>query len=443
MREAIALCEPAWVYPIHLAELCEMFEAVERGERVELCVSAPPRHNKTSTIIIGMAWLLARHPDWRLFYGSYNNRIARHQIRNMRKYAEILGVDFGDLKTKAQWDTSGGGYVLASGLGSAPTGHGFNLIVIDDPFKDRASAESRLLRAGIVEGFKTDIYTRTLPAPVCTSSLVTHTRWHVEDLIGELSSGKEGKRWRTINYPAIKDDGTALAPWLYPIEALEEIRDGGTMSAAGWDSLYMGRPTPKGGALFGAPTLAKRLPDRCTYTVGIDLAYTTKSRSDYSAIAVMAHDGKQSTIVEVYRYQGIAKDGRSEFFDRCKRIAAAYPGAQWGSLCATFEQGVIALMTAQGLPHIRTLTIAKDKVARAQAYADAWDAGRVAVYNSGAWVHDLLQEHAQFTGSAGDHDDQVDACVAAFETRNGGAIEIKQADKRERESRFESKRRFT
>ena len=56
-----------------------------------------------------------------------------------------------------------------------------------------------------------------------------------------------------------------------------------------------------------------------------------------------------------------------------------------------------------------------DKYSEAQAFAEAWNAGRVKLPESAPWLSDFLEEIHNFTGINDASDDQIDATVNGYE----------------------------
>lgn len=71
---------------------------------------------------------------------AVNKRVSvlKSSLRNHRGSARV--------NTSAEWETAEGGGVRAVGVGGGVTGFGAGLIVIDDPVKSRAEAESPAYR---------------------------------------------------------------------------------------------------------------------------------------------------------------------------------------------------------------------------------------------------------------------------------------------------------
>jgi hypothetical protein len=68
-------------------------------------------------------------------------------------------------------------------VGAGITGHGGDLIIIDDPIKSREEAESAIFRERVFEWFTDDLYTRDEPG---AAIIIINTRWHHDDLYGRI-----------------------------------------------------------------------------------------------------------------------------------------------------------------------------------------------------------------------------------------------------------------
>src|SRR6185503_8802902 len=109
------------------------------------------------------------------------------------------------LNTVAEWETGLGGGVRAVGVGGGITGFGADLVIIDDPVRSRAEAESRTYRDKTYEWFCDDLYTRLEPN---ASIILIQTRWHEDDLAGRLLRDAEedgAEQWDVISLPALAE----------------------------------------------------------------------------------------------------------------------------------------------------------------------------------------------------------------------------------------------
>ncbi len=249
---------PAFTAPRHLAPLVDLLDRVER-EPVRACVSVPPRHSKTETVMHGVARFLARHPERTVAYVSYAADIARSKSRQLRDYAGRAGVTLReDSSALHEWRTPQGGGLLATGIGGPLTGHGVALLVIDDPFKNRQDADSPTVRENVAQWFTSTAMTRVEPGG---SVLVVHTRWHRDDLIGRLSRD-EDVAWQVVNLPALDAHEAALWPERWSRAALLSRR--AEVGEHDWQSLYQGHPVARKGRIYEAFTRATHVVPHAT-----------------------------------------------------------------------------------------------------------------------------------------------------------------------------------
>lgn len=394
---------PRFGRPDHLRPLIDRLQ-VALTEPLRLVVSTPPRHGKTETLIHAIAWWLLQRPSAQIAYISYAAGIAQRKGRKALHAAKRAGVPL-DEKAAARGDWRTGvddGGLLSFGVDGQATGEGFDVMIIDDPVKNRATAESELERDKLFDAFNDDLFTRAEP----TCSVVdVHTRWHADDLGGRLIRAG----WEHINLPAIDDDGRALWPTRYSVERLMQIRE--QLGEYAWASLYQGSPRPRGGAIFRNATTYATLPDRYRVRIGVDLAYTAKTRADYSVAVVIASADGVHYVLEVVRAQVAAPD----FATQLKTLCDRYPGASMTSFVSGTERGTIDFMERAGIP-ITPVAAATDKFVRAQPSAALWNAGKILLpaAETALWVTPFLNEVLAFTGVNDKRDDQVDALAGAF-----------------------------
>lgn len=160
-------------------------------------------------------------------------------------YQSIFNVSISkSSKSKKRFSVSGGGgSFYAVGRGGAITGRGANLIVIDDLIKNDHEAQSETYRSAMMEWYKNTLRTRLMPNG---SIIVVQTRWHKNDLIGELLEHSK-ENWEHLKYPAIHED-KALWPDMYSKENLETIKT--EIGSLNFEGLYQQEPTIQEGNII-------------------------------------------------------------------------------------------------------------------------------------------------------------------------------------------------
>lgn len=132
-----------------------------------------------------------------------------------------------------------------------------NCIIIDDPHKDRAEAESETVRESVWEYYRSTLYSRL---EGYGAVIIIMQRWHTDDLVGKVkeesarlkAAGGAYDEWEIINFPAVAEEdeyfrgqlirkqGEPLWPSKFPLDVLENIKQ--TSGIYNWVSQYMQDP---------------------------------------------------------------------------------------------------------------------------------------------------------------------------------------------------------
>lgn len=223
-----------------------------------LVASVPPQEMKTTALRWLCLWLLADDPARRIVFASYAHQLARTSGRIVRGMVYTHGPEMGlavsdDHADASDWQLAGHeGGMFTTGVGGSLTGRPADVLIIDDPIRNRQDADSEVVRANLHEWWQSVARTRLAPgAPV----IVVQTRWHEDDLAGRRIA--EG--WPSVNIPALADGDTPDAldrPAGTYLESTrgrtptdwESIR--ADVGERDWAALYQGRPAPLAGGIF-------------------------------------------------------------------------------------------------------------------------------------------------------------------------------------------------
>lgn len=262
----------------HLKLIGDALGTIRHGSGDRLMILTPPQVGKTVSVAVWFPfWWLALWPEDRVIIGSYNNNLALARGRSVRKLINEHGHRYNlALERGSQaandWELVTGGGVKSVGVGGGVTGKSGDLVVIDDPHKSRAEADSLRIRDKVYEWMSGDVNSRRQPqSPVC----VIMTRWHEDDLGGRLlkeqGTVEEGGRWRVIHLPAFATSNDPLGrepgdplphPKIHPkaraelVAHWEEKR--ATSTVRDWHALYQGDPKPAEGALVTEKLMRER-----------------------------------------------------------------------------------------------------------------------------------------------------------------------------------------
>jgi len=300
------------------------------------------------------------------------------------------------------------------GVGSAVTGHGADLEIIDDAHKE-GDEQSQAALDGVYDWFVSAVITRLHPRG---RIVIPCTRWSDDDIIGQLTRNEDSHKYHVVRLPALaeaddplgREVGQALWEERYPVEELEKIR---ALSESSFQALFQQNPQ----ALVRRDFDVSKVHLVCVvdYTDMdinwfFDLAITEKTTADYTAMArVGLRDGK--VLVEAPQHY------REEWPVMKKRILQMmieYPEDNF-----VFERRTLELMAVQDLKseldytnqlRIVDVPLDGDKIARAQSFVDRMNSGHVYL-KDGLFNKGWLEEHRRFPSG---HDDWVDVSSLAM-----------------------------
>lgn len=203
----------------HLLLLREL-EHLSHGRYRRLMVLMPPGSAKsTYASVVFPPWWFLRHPRSTIIMASNTTALAAHFGRQVRGliglHRAALGYDVRRLDRAAfRFSTTTGGDYLAVGVRGTVVGRRADLIIIDDPVRSQAEADSLRARTRLHEWFRAELTTRLRPGG---RMLLVMTRWHHDDLAGRLLNGgafdhrkPDDRRWKVIELPALAGAGDPL-----------------------------------------------------------------------------------------------------------------------------------------------------------------------------------------------------------------------------------------
>jgi predicted phage terminase large subunit-like protein len=416
--DAVPVLSPQLERPSHLSVMSDVFHRAERaaagdGKPVLALLSAPPQIGKTLTGQHAFAWWLARNPTHFLAFLAYGQDLASEKSKGIRALTKTAGVQLrDDTKAADLWRTVEGGGLLARGLEAGITGQsGIVMAWVDDPYKGRSQVESAKERRTVIDGIRSNVFSRLGPR---TSLLISHTRWHSDDAIGVLSR-EHADRFEVHQLPACTDDGEPLITLGGRDRAFYEQQR--ALSEHDWWSLYMGQPRARDGKHFKESTIYTVTPTEMQIAIGVDFAYSRRTSADWSTAVVLGRLGERRYVLAVVRRQCTA----SEFAGELRTLKQRWPTAGMHAYIGGQEGGIVDLLRTQGV-YINAKHAATDKFTRSLTTAAAWNRGEILVPEQAPWLSAFVGEVADFSGINDDHDDQVDALVAAFDALGIGTV---------------------
>ena len=153
----------------HHRLLLQQLEAISRGSIDRLMVLMPPGSAKsTYASLLFPVWSFTQHPSSSVIATSHTASLAEHfgrQVRELvREHEPRLGYSLAvGRRTAGHWQTSAKGEYFAAGVRGPLTGHRADLVIIDDPIKSQADADSPVLRERLWDWYRSDVTTRLKP----------------------------------------------------------------------------------------------------------------------------------------------------------------------------------------------------------------------------------------------------------------------------------------
>lgn len=453
-----------YVPAAHHRVLIDALEKVERGEIKRLMIFAPPGSAKsTYASVLFPAWYLGKHQTHSLLQGSYNVDLASAFGRRARNtfasdiHREVFGIGVHPgAKASDDWATEKGGQYYCFGFKTGIAGRRADGVLIDDPIKGRAEADSENERNRVFATYTSDVRPRMKPGAWI---VYIATRWHEDDPAGRIlppeaagKSGwftaKDGERWYVLSFDAVieskqdeRDDilgrkvGEILWPEWFTAQMLEQERR--TQGGRNWNALYKQRPRTEGGSVLKRQHWRLWMgekPPACEYIVSVyDTAFEEGEENDYTARTswgVFWHEEERQAALQALadkidepgkapvsgRYCCILLEryqDRVEFPELRKEARSHYIAFKPDRVLIEKKASGHSLIQELRRIHIPVTALKADrsKLARAHAASVVLEDGCV-WYMDRNWAESVIDECEAFPN--GTHDDLTDTCVHAW-----------------------------
>jgi predicted phage terminase large subunit-like protein len=426
----------------HHEFMCDTLEAMERRDEMRVALSFHPGAAKTKFCSRYFpAWYLGRNQGHKYLQGGHSQAFAENEFG---KYVrDIISDDrfrqvFPDVSLHPRSTAAGnwrlrlsrGGYVT-KGVGQKLAGYRGHAGGVDDPFGTREDAESEVIRKKVKDWFFADFRTRFLPnSPI----FIVATRWHEEDLIGQveiLNKQGRGMPWHIININALieneqeaaedplgRDVGEAMWAEYYNSETLLDLK--ATLPDRDWFALYKGKPRNEEGNVVKLSwfrryqALPRNLlgPDgrvikrNCKrISLSVDCANKKNDRANYTVVGVWMED------FEGRHYLAHVERKKVEYVELKKLIedtAIAWQANQ--ILVEDKGNGTSYIQERQGKAPAPIVAIQPeaggDKEFRFDAVTPMIEGGEVLLPEQASWLAEYENELLSFPNGA--NDDQVD-----------------------------------
>lgn len=387
-----------------------------------LCLSVPPQHSKSTSITETLpSWIIGQHPDWRIILTAYGDDLAKLFLRRNREKVEdfgsIFGINIGTPNTANEFVIDGHvGSIIARGIGAGISGRPAEVIIIDDPIKNREEADSPTIRNKIWGEWMSTLKSRLAPNG---KVIIIQTRWHKEDLIGMMLQNEENVEY--INFPVecLEDSdvlgrkkGDTLFPeigkdiaWWNSFKISYMNKEG----SQALTSLYYGTPTNVEGGLFKRKwfidNMYRELPRLAYKVIEVDATFKDTKKSDYVAIQVWGKVGKDCYLIEkINRRMGFV-----DTLEAIKEVAKRHPDYMELGIEDKANGSAIVDVLKRSYRAVIPIEPYGSKEARASAISPMVEAGDVHIKEE---HYSLLEQAVDFPNS--DHDDEVDCMSQAL-----------------------------
>ena len=190
----LALTTPGWKntrLSRFLADTVQKFIETQTGNAYDiLVVECPPQHGKSMSLTEAFpSWYLGKYPTNRVIEASYNEETAeRFSRRNKEKILNyggaLFGIGIGDINRSTEFELDNHqGRMISRGIMSGITGNPANLLLIDDPIKNRVEADSPTTRSRIWDEWQNSLKSRLAAG---AKVVLIMTPWHEDDLAARI-----------------------------------------------------------------------------------------------------------------------------------------------------------------------------------------------------------------------------------------------------------------
>lgn len=325
----------------------------------KLALSVPPRMGKSELISRRLpAFLFGRNPNTQIIACSYGADLASRINRDVQRimFSDSYKRLFPD---SALNENTGGrgsatenytrtsdlfeivghkGFYRSAGVGGSITGMGGNWLIVDDPFRNREDADSPTIRNTVKQWYKSTFRTR---AEKDVRILVVQTRWHPEDLIGDLLTQmkEEGAsdQFEYLSFPAIAEKisnpfdprkfGEPIWPSKYSLADMLTIKS--SVGTREWESLYQCNPSSEGAQEWPQTLFADHIwlegdwpkkDDLEACVLSIDPSKGTDSKhGDYSAVTVLGRTKDKRLVCHAYMARMSTETLIDQVIDMCRQ----------------------------------------------------------------------------------------------------------------------------
>lgn len=437
LRHYVQQNMPQYQVARHHMMIMTALELLEMGVIRFLIVNMPPRHGKSELVSRQFPeWYLGRHPEKDIIHVSHSadlsndfSRRVRSTIRDSSDYAKLFPRTVLDPERQRvdDWRLIKGGGFRSRGTGGGISGHGADVLIIDDAHKEGEITPTSLNQ--VFDWYSSAARMRLMPD---AKILICMTRWDTRDLVGRVveaaNRDENADQWMILDLvglieteeqkdrdPLGREIGESLWPEWYSPEALLALK---ALSDAHFEALVQQNPHAFSAVMFDEDDFKRGMApfedeDKVKVAWCFDLALGEDEASDYTAWARVGYQRSTGYM----QFSHLFRE-RMEWPDAKVKILWIAENLAEPEDVFVFPKHTLELMAVQELRRepimegrVRQVSFPakSDKRSRLQSVAVWNKAGKV-------WVeYDLLgkawiNEHVDFPG---EHDDCCDVSSVA------------------------------
>jgi predicted phage terminase large subunit-like protein len=425
---------PEFVEGEHHKIIAEKFNLIAEGKLKRLIINMPPRHTKSEfSSFLLPAWMIGKRPKLKIIQSTHTTELAvrfgrkAKNLMDSQEYKQVFETRLReDSQAAGKWETEQGGEYYAAGVGSAITGRGADLLIIDDPHSEQDAMNIDALERAY-EWYTSGPRQRLQPGGAI---VLVMTRWNTKDLTGALLRAQgetKSDKWELIEFPAILPSGKPVWPEFWKLEELEGVKS--SISLQKWNAQWMQNPTSEEGAIIKREWWREwthdYIPPLEHVIQSYDTAFMKKETADYSAITTWGvfhlnqDSGPQLILLDAVKDRFEFPELRRVAYEQYKywNPETVLIEAKASGLPLTYE------LRKMGIPVINyTPSRGNDKHTRVNSVAPLFESGQIWAPVDKEFAQEVIEECAAFP--YGDHDDLVDSMTqAVMRFRQGGFVD--------------------
>ena len=424
---------PEFIEGKHHKKIADKFNQISQGKIKRLIINMPPRHTKSEfASYLLPAWMIGKNPKLKIIQSTHTTELAvrfgrkAKTLMDTEEYKQVFQTRLReDSQAAGKWETSQGGEYYAAGVGSAITGRGADLLIIDDPHSEQ-DALNPLAMERAYEWYTSGPRQRLQPGGTI---VLVMTRWNTKDLTGMLlKNQKEMKsdQWEVIEFPAILPSNKPVWPEFWKLDELEGVK--ASLSVGKWNAQWMQNPTAEEGSLIKREWWKvwdkDYVPPLNHVIQSYDTAFLKKETADFSAITTWGVFYPDADSPANLILLDAVKE-RLEFPELRRKALEQY--GYWKPETVIIESKASGLpltyeLRKMGIPVVNfTPSKGNDKHARVNAVAPLFESGMIWAPEQ-KFAEEVIEECASFP--YGDNDDLVDSMTqAVMRFRQGGFVD--------------------